>query len=91
MIIFEFRAPDLFKLVSDLLEAHKIDCVLDPSLEPWSPSYIFLFEEGITTFTQRQALCRARELELEDRLRPEWPERQEAVMPLNLTTPLGQP
>ena len=83
MIILEFRALDLFNRVSDLLDAQKIECVRDPSLEPWSPSYIFLFEDSVSSFAQRQALCRARELELEDRLRPEQPER---AVPLSLGT-----
>jgi len=81
MLIFEFRAPDLFQLVAELLHGQKIACVLDPGLEPGSPGYIFVFGDGATPFAQRQALLRARELEREDRLRPEPPGRVEVLAP----------
>jgi hypothetical protein len=66
MIILEFRTPELFQQAASHLKQHRIPCVAESSREPWLPNCILLFEDNVCTFSQREALRRAREFEQED-------------------------
>ena len=67
MVVMEFNIKKNLQMALDILASAKIPFEHELSDEEWRSSCIYFFEEHLRSEAQRNALCRARECEREDR------------------------